>query len=252
MKLTILGTGAALPRPGGACSGYLVEEGETRLLLDCGNGALSNLMQVADYRAITAIVLSHWHADHWFDLVPYRYGLKYGLRPLPSRPWLYLPPGGTAILEGVATYFDPAGRFFGDVFALAEYDPAQGLAVGPLRIAFARTQHVVPTWAMRLTNGTRSLVYSADTGPSAAVEALARDADLFLCEASMQGPGDQSPGALHLSAIQAGEMAARAGARRLLLTHLWPELDPQRTLAQAQQFYPRAELAEELRSYEVG
>lgn len=251
MKLTILGCGSALPRPGGACSGYLVEEGETRVLLDCGNGVVSNLMKVVDLRAVNAIVVSHWHADHWFDLVPYRYGIQLSSRPVIVKPQLYLPPGGTAALEGTTVVFHPAGHFFSSVFSVAEYDPNQELSVGALRMSFARTQHVLPTWAIRVHNGQQSLVYSSDTGPCESVEQLARGTSLLLCEATLQGPGDTSSTALHMSATQAGQLAARAGVGMLVLTHIWPELDVEESRREALQFFPDVRIAKEMDSYVV-
>ncbi len=93
MKLTILGSSAAYPKAGGACSGYLVEEGKTRLLVDCGTGVLSNLQKLFALKDVGHIVISHLHADHCFDLIPYRYAL---MRPVHKgiHPRLYLPPGG--------------------------------------------------------------------------------------------------------------------------------------------------------------
>jgi ribonuclease BN (tRNA processing enzyme) len=92
--------------------------------------------------------------------------------------------------------------------------------------------HPVETFGFRFSYRGRSLAYSADTGESDALAGLARGADLLLCEASfLTGPG--LPRDLHLTARQAAEQAARAGAARLVLTHLVPWNDQRRTLEEA-------------------
>ncbi len=83
-----------MPRPGSACSSYLVQTENAAVLLDLGSGALGKLQLAIDYARLDAIVISHMHADHFLDLVPLRYGLKYGEPPRAERIPLWLPPGG--------------------------------------------------------------------------------------------------------------------------------------------------------------
>ena len=78
MKLTILGKYGPYPAAGGACSGYLIEQGSTRVLIDCGNGVLSRLQQVCKIKDLSAIVLSHLHSDHMADMLVLRYALEIG------------------------------------------------------------------------------------------------------------------------------------------------------------------------------
>src|SRR4026209_890510 len=105
MRLTALGKPPSWQDADGACSGYLIEEGDTCVLLDCGNGVFSKLRKFRDYTKVNAVVLSHLHADHFLDLVPYSYALTYAPRqqPVPvdrwpgtdnqCRPTLYAPRG---------------------------------------------------------------------------------------------------------------------------------------------------------------
>src|SRR4051812_5651612 len=93
MRLTVLGKSPAWQDAGGACSGYLVEAGGTRVLVDCGPGVFGKLRAIADYRAVDAVVLSHLHADHVLDLVPFASGLRFG-PGAGARPDLHVPPGG--------------------------------------------------------------------------------------------------------------------------------------------------------------
>jgi ribonuclease BN (tRNA processing enzyme) len=233
VNLTILGASAACPAPGGACSSYLVQQDETNLVLDCGPGSVANLRRAINFRAVTAIVLSHLHADHILDLIPYRYGLRHSPGRTDDRLPLWTPPGGAAHLEALGRAVSGEAGFFDATFVVREYDPAAGLTIGSLRLTFMPTQHYVPAWAIRCRGGNATLAYSADSGPTDALVELARNADLFLCEATLleQEGNEAVPG--HLTAAEAGAMAQAAGVRRLLLTHLWPELGIEALLAAA-------------------
>ncbi len=172
-----------------------------------------------DYADLDAIVVSHMHADHYFDLVPMRYGLKYGAKPA-ERMALWLPPGGRETLEGLRRIVgrDDNLDFFEAVFAIREYDPAEPLDTGGVRLRFCATRHYVDAFSIRADYDGRTFTYSADTAPSDAVAQHARDSALFLCETSL-GLGTEEGERGHMSASEAGEMASRANAERLVLTH---------------------------------
>lgn len=225
--LTVLGSGVAWANPGGVCSGYLVQAGTARVLVDCGSGVLGRLRAKLDPHELDAVVVSHMHPDHYMDLVGLRYGVKYGGlggdRPLT----VLLPPGGCDVLAGLGMAIDRNPGFFAEVFALAEYDPDTPLHVSDLTVTFRRVQHYVPSFAMRFAVDGRSLVYSSDSAPCSELVEHARGADALLCEAAMLHPGQDEPDPLkrgHLTASEAGEVARRAGVRRLLITHA--PLDP--------------------------
>lgn len=213
----MLGSEPAWPSAGRACSGYLVRTREGLVLIDCGTGVFERLRGVVAPEALTAVVISHLHFDHWADLIPFRYYLSFEARPdIPPR--LYLPPGASQTLQSVIEPIDPAPRFFGDAFRSSEYDPDDGLLVGGLRISFHRTVHPIDTYALRLESGGKVIVYSADTGWDESLAAFARGADLFLCESTWAG--GQSREQIHLTGREAGRLAALASARKLLLTHV--------------------------------
>jgi ribonuclease BN (tRNA processing enzyme) len=245
MRLTVLGGAAASPNPGQGCSSYLVESDGVRVLLDCGSDTFSTLRSVTDFRSIETILISHVHSDHTLDLVPYRYGLKYASGgPSPKIP-LWMPPGGKDFLHGLAAAFgtnvDEVQSFF-DVFAVREYDPKWPAEIGPFTIRFHRTRHFIPCWAIRLDEGGKSLVYLADTGPDEALVDFSRDADLLICEGTHINPPPEPVG--HLTARQAGEIAAAASARKLLLTHLWAELGFDRYRQKAESVFSPVVIAE--------
>lgn len=246
MKLTVLGCSAAYPGPRGACSGYLVEEGGTKLLIDCGTGVLSNLQQVVSLQQVTAIVISHFHADHFFDLIPYRYALT---RP-PYRdihPILYLPPGGRKSLLKSVSAFNNSPTFFSDHFQVEEYNPKAGIKMEHLGIEFASLKHYIPAHAMAIS-GQKRLAYSADSGPCDELADIAQGADLFLCEATRYSIDDGEWG--HLLASEAVGLAKRAGVKRLVLTHFWPNCDYSQNLEQASDAFVEAlEIAEVLHTF---
>ena len=225
MRLTVLGKSPSWQDAGGACSGYLVEAAGVALLLDCGHGVLAELRRRREPGRVDAVVLSHMHPDHVFDLVPYAYALTVAPRASArTGPRLLLPPGGAAIVHSIEQVFSVEG-LLDEAFSLEQYDPAQAMTIGPLEVSFQAVSHYVPAWAIAVEGGGRRLVFGADTGPSEYLIAFARGADLLMLEATLQDPAPAAQGRGHLTAREAGEHARAAGARRLLLTHFSDELD---------------------------
>ncbi len=244
MRLTVLGASPACQNPGGACSGYLLEQDDTALLLDCGSGVLGRLQRYLKPDAVQAVIVSHMHADHTLDLLPYRYYLCFLDEEGSPRQQtaLYLPPTGHERLLLVSSLQDPSSTFFSDTFATSEYDPRHPLHVGPFSISFIPVRHIPHTYAMRI-QGDAIFAYSADSGPCEGLAEVARDSDLFLCECSNIENSDYP---FHLTPRQAGAYARDAGARRLLLTHRWWRLGEELTVAQArEEFSGPVELARE-------
>jgi ribonuclease BN (tRNA processing enzyme) len=237
MRLTVLGKSPSWQDAGGACSGYLIEEGDTAVLVDCGNGVFSKLRERIDYVDVDAVVISHLHADHFLDLVPYAYALTYAPRqqPVPVDRWpgtdcpacpeLHVPPGARKLFRRVV------GAWGNDdliekAFELREYDPANEIEIGPIRISFQPVPHFTETFAMSIssTNGSGRIVYGADCSPTDALADFARGADLMLVEATLPRP-ERTGMRGHLTPEEAGGHAKGAGAKRLLLVHISDELD---------------------------
>ncbi len=234
MRLTILGSSASFTGANDAGSGYLIEQDTTRLLLDCGSGVLGRLMAETRLEELSAILITHFHPDHYLDLIPMRYGLRYGLKPI-APPRLLLPPGGRDFLAGVGSTLRNAPDMFNEAFDIAEYDPAAPLTIGDFTVQFQRTTHDIPTWAVAI-QGDGRLVYSADTQESAELEGFARDAGLLLCEATYPH-SDDLPSNNHLSGLQAGMLAQRARVQHLVLTHIWPGVVRSQIQAEARQVF---------------
>lgn len=224
-SLYVAGSSSAVPRPGRANSGYLLRSGGCALAIDFGTGVLARLRERLEPTRLDAVVVSHMHADHFFDIVPLRYALRYEMRrgePLP----VYLPPGGIEIARTIGNPLREDADFYDDVLALHEYSPDRPLAIGGCTITFAPTVHYIPACAMRIQTGAGVLGYSADTAPCNEVSELVRGADLFLCEAALGAGGKENGRRGHLNAHEAGEMASRAGVRHLVLTHYSAKAHP--------------------------
>lgn len=234
MRLTVLGCGAAYPRPGGACSGFLVRGGGANVWLDAGNGTFSRLQEHLSFRELDAVVLSHRHGDHTADVLPLMYALAFD--PVPRSPLpVYAPQEVPAALsaflgEGSKDLFERAFDFR----RIDEVFEVKGLRFEPFQ-----TVHPTPTYGVRVGEGTGggpSLVYTADTGDFAELPAACRDVGLLLAEATFVGSETAPPG-LHLWAREAGAIAKGAGVGRLLVTHVWPTHRPEDAVAEAREVY---------------
>lgn len=222
MRLTVLGRSPAIPNPGEACAGYLVEGGSARLLVDIGPGVVAQLLKLHHPGELDAILVSHMHSDHVIDLVTLRYVYPWRRLSASERLPVVLPPGSADQLLDLARGVGNA-RHFEDVFRLSEHDGRSPLRFSGLTFTPVPTQHFVPCWGFRAEAEGRRLGYTADTGPCDAVGTLATDVDLLLSEATLRSvEEDASPPELrgHLLPEEAGDAARLAGARRLMLTHL--------------------------------
>jgi ribonuclease BN (tRNA processing enzyme) len=211
-----------VPRIDRACSAYLVEDENFAFSLDFGTGAFANMRRYADYDRLDAVVVSHMHADHFLDLIPLRYAVRYGSKRRAKRLPIWMPPGGIAMLRSMTSVFanEGNGDFLDAAFDLKEFDPERTLEIGPGRLRFAPTTHYIPSYAIRYESNGTSMTYSADTAPDERVVALARETDLFLCEATLLA-GEAEAGGVrgHSSAADAARMASTAHVRKLVLTH---------------------------------
>lgn len=263
MRATVLGKSPSWQDAGGACSGYLIQTETTNLLLDCGNGVFAKLRERLDYTEIDAVVLSHMHADHFLDVVPYSYALTYAPKqqPVPvhtwpgtddpARPRLIAPPGATQILRRVVGAWGNED-LVENAFELGEYAGGDSVEVGDITASFHPVPHFIDTFAVNLTSdGSGKLSYGADTRPGEEIIELARDADLLICEATLPRP-ERTGIRGHLTPAEAAEHAKAAGVKRLVLTHISDELGDDWALEQAREIFDGPlEIAREGATYEI-
>lgn len=228
LQVTVLGCSGTHTGRDRMCSSYLVETEGYRLLLDCGNGSLSNLQRRWDVSDIDAIIISHLHPDHFADL----YGLYYALRFHPDGPRsvpVYAPQGAW---EFAAQLLDSA-----DTFAqTCRFQAARAgdvLELGPLRVTLSAANHPVQTLVSRIEGGGRTLVYTADSGASLELVSAARGADVLLADATWLERQRPLPVGVHMTGHEAGRVAAEAGVARLVTTHVYPSNDPADVAAEA-------------------
>lgn len=264
MRITVLGKSPAWQDADGACSGYLVEQDSHRLVVDIGNGVFGKLRRFVDYVDVDTIVVSHLHADHFLDLVPYAYALIYAPRQqpvpvhvwpgtdTPARPVVHAPAGAREVFRAVTGAFGFA-PLIERAFDVHEYEAQARIDLGPLRLRFCRVPHFVDANAIEVTaaSGGGRFVFGSDCRPSEELCAFARDADLLFLEATLPRPEREGPRG-HLTPAEAGEHAKRAGAKRLVLTHISDELDPAWAVGEARTtFDGPVEVAREGAVYEL-
>ena len=236
MRITVLGKSPSWQDAGGACSGYLVQQDDYALVLDCGNGVFSKLRRFRDYVEVDAVVISHLHADHFLDIVPFSYALTYAPRqqPVPvagwpgtsnpARPELFAPVGAADMFRTLVGCWGN-DDLIEKAFQIHEYDQPDELQAGPFSIRFCEVPHYTPTYAVELSsNGGGRLTYSADCSPNEQLVEFARGTDMLLIEATLPRP-ERTGVRGHLTPKEAGEHGRAAQAQRLVITHFSDELD---------------------------
>lgn len=244
MLVTVLGRYSPYAPAGGACPGFLVQAGGVALMLDGGPGTVARLQMQIHAADLSAVLVSHLHPDHIADLHSLQYLVADqapGRDPLP----VYAPD----LSSPERHWLEPTN--FGKAWMrLLPLPVDEGIVFGPVRVTFARTDHPDPCWAMRITDGRRTLVYTADTGAGADLAPFARGADLLIAESTfVAANGKHRRG--HMTAGEAADLARRAGVRRLLLTHFLPSTPIAEAEAEARAVFPASEAAVEMRTYRV-
>ncbi|NSL52013.1 MBL fold metallo-hydrolase [Calidifontibacillus erzurumensis] len=238
MKLTVVGFWGGFPQANGASSGYLLQDNGFSLLIDCGSAVLSKVQQYVHVMDLDAVILSHYHHDHIADIGPLQYARM--IHTMLGKKQKELPIyGHMADQEN----FERLTRLpYTKGYA---YNPEESLKLGPFTISFLKTKHPVVCYAMRITNGEKTICYTADSSFLPEFIDFAKDSDLLICECNLYS-GQNGENAGHMTCDEAGFIAKEARVKKLLLTHLPHFGEHQELVEKAQAIYDGpVELAKE-------
>jgi ribonuclease BN (tRNA processing enzyme) len=219
LRLFVAGAGPAYSdRPLAVGSAYVVRAEGAPILLDLGQGAFPRLFATTRPEELAAVLISHLHPDHFIDLVPLRHYLRFEVAD--GRPVRVVAPSGLAArLDAVSgeTGFADGALTIEPLAAGSVAVPKAGLTVEA-----APVTHRDESFGFRVApdgGGGPGLVFSGDCGRASDLEPLIRPGDALLSEVSF-GTGPVPVPDLHLDADAVGDLAARSGVSRVLLTHL--------------------------------
>ncbi len=230
--ITILGSAGSHCGAGRACSGYLLEADDVKVMVDCGNGSTSNLQRYHRFEDLDAVVISHRHVDHCIDLVGMYYGLKFheeGQKTIP----LYAGPEVVDLLTSMLSR--DSALEFRDTFLHTPVSAGDTFEIGPLTFDLYPSVHPVPTVSMRITYEDKVVAYSSDSFGGPDLIDAAQGADYFLCEATWLGRMEDWPEGIHLTASEAGRVATQAEVGHLILTHILPSQDREQSLVECRE-----------------
>lgn len=212
MKITVIGCFGAYPPRNGATSGYLVEAYNTKVLIDCGSGIVSQLQNYVDLADLDAVVFSHYHRDHCADLECLQHAamveIQLGKRKKPLTMW------------GIKGAVNDPRLSYKDYCIGRQYDELSSFAVGSLSFSSQSNIHDVPSYSLKVREDKGScFVYSGDTGYYSQFCEFAAEADWLICECSLYAEQiGLVPG--HLSSSEVGEIAKNSNVHNVMLTHL--------------------------------
>lgn len=230
LALDVLGCSGGWPAPGRACSGYLLTADAARIWVDAGGGTFERLLSRCPPADLDAVWITHLHPDHCADLLMAFQALAYGGHRSSRLP-VYGPPGWAAAVDALVDA--PCA----EVFDVRELTDRHTYEIGGVPCEAVATHHGMPSFGLRARADGRTLAYTSDTAPGPATAYLAENADLLVAEAFLALPG-QRPFTTVSTPEQAAQYARDGGARKLVLTHLHPDADPERARRRAATVYP--------------
>ncbi|AKP68172.1 MBL fold metallo-hydrolase [Companilactobacillus ginsenosidimutans] len=226
MLITVLGYYGGYPYKGHGTSGYLLQDDGKNILIDCGSGVLNELSNYIDPLQLDAVVLSHYHHDHTADLGVLQYNWQ--LDPT-NRKHDLLPIYGHT--QDFVNFAQLTMDGVSQGIAYSDYEP---ISIESLQFEFLRTIHPVPAYAMKITKGSKSIVYTSDTAYFDGLVDFAKDSDLLITDTNF--PEDKAGRIWHMTTKQSGELAKSADVKRLMISHLPQKIDAQTMLKESQHY----------------
>ncbi|WP_249870406.1 MBL fold metallo-hydrolase [Oceanobacillus saliphilus] len=212
MKIDILGYWGGFPTRGGATAGILITTDEGKILLDCGSGVMSKLYLKTKVENLSGVILSHLHYDHMGDIGVLQYAMAGALRTgrAKEKMKIFAPTEPKEIWNQIQS-----GQSEN-----VPLNPLKPLRLAGAEIEFLSVNHTIPCYAVKITYKDEVFVYSADTEYIESLIDFAKDADLFVCEATICEGSSHTVGTGHMDAIEAATIAKKANVKKLVLTHL--------------------------------
>ncbi|MCI9585439.1 MAG: hypothetical protein HFH45_02235 [Bacilli bacterium] len=246
MILKILGSVSPYPKADNNCVGYLIydTDNKQKILLDCGNG-ITRLMSFPNDLENLTIIISHLHKDHYADLsaIAYASYVYHNLGLLNSKIKVYIP--NSKDLEDYHYLINYGTEHYINFYV---YSEKTRLNINDINISFYKTQHNIKTFAMNIIKENVKISYSADTGYTENISSFFQNANILICESSFlkhQKNGNIN----HLSAEEAATIAKKSNAKKLILSHFWPEIDKSNYLNEAKNMFENVDVALENKEY---
>ncbi|MDD2586079.1 MAG: MBL fold metallo-hydrolase [Syntrophomonadaceae bacterium] len=231
MRLTIIGCWSPFPKTGEACSGYLVEGSSTKLLIDCGHSVFSQLGKYLDYTRLDAVIISHFHPDHYADLYALRHAIRSAIYSRSRTRLLDLFIPGEPV--SMFSYWSEVPEF--NVIRIEEKTDS---SIGEMNLTFYPTVHSVPGFGVKITTVEASLFYTGDTAYHAQLENGATGVDLLLAETTMlAAETEYAIKSGHMTTRDVGFLARKSCPGLLLCTHLWPGYSREQIETEIRSFY---------------
>lgn len=250
MKITILGSGTAVPDLKRNSAGILLEHNGLRYLIDFGYGNVHQLLRMGiTYHDIDGIFFTHHHPDHMCDLVYFLFGSQYPGDPRRRDLPIVAAPGFRAYFDNLMSAFN--NWLVPDTYnvRIIEQDEETRDYDG-LQVTTRKVQHIELSRGYRFTdeNG-KSVAISGDTDYSPNMVELGRNADLMILECAVP---DELKVDKHATPSLCGRMAREAGCKTLCLTHFYPpcEMEAVRAVCQ-KEFDGTLVLAQDLTCFEL-
>jgi len=232
MKLTILGSSAAYAAKNDGCSSYILTCKDSHYLIDTGPGCVSFMQNYINFNDISGIFLSHLHADHTSDIYTLRYAVFVAQRDGHMKPGLpiYMP----AHPKKTFRFIRETIREEMDIIEISEQIHPH---IDGLSVRFLKTKHPIDTYAIRFEYECKIVVYTADTAFFDDLVSFCSGADLLIAEATLQNRDRELEAMGHMAAVTTADLAVEAGAKKLVLAHIWPEYDKKTSLSEARSVF---------------
>ncbi|MGE5329696.1 MAG: MBL fold metallo-hydrolase [Deltaproteobacteria bacterium] len=244
MKLTVIGNCGPYPPKNGACSGYLLETEGAKILIECGSGVLSKLPNYCALEEITHIILSHLHYDHMGDIMVFKYAIEGKLKrgQKLNTIKLFLPNEPKDEFQKITSK---------DLFDVVIINDGLKTQINNLNISFARMNHPIPSYGVRIQEKEKVFVYSGDASYLNFPLEFVGDCDMFLCDSALLSSEKKTSDVSHLTSAEVGEIAKNARVKKLLITHFWPEANQEDNLKEAIGIFSHTEIAQIDKIYNI-